>query len=620
MTIRMKMLSLFGSLILSLLLALGLYTLINGKIQEIREEEDKLQQIRRAYRNEQIALARLFNAPFAQAVREYHISIKATEDALTQLEAMVILPSLSPSIAEALHAIGTLKDLSRGQRDLIEETLRQVDDGVGESTIDRNYFNLFTLYSENIQKSQISDGALADRLTVLSRELSVAAINRDFNLTGSIETIERNSAIIAGETKRMMRRGYILTGLIVSAIVFAGFLLLILTMGRMSQGIFLIHGGMESLKKGVLHQGVSLATKDEIGFLGDSLNQFRLSLLDTIKRLKEVSGGNSMVRKDLEEAVEQIRGITEKLALQIKAISEETGSLHTHLGDSEKQFTIITDNLEDLNRIITNQNGMIESAADEAGRMKEAAHILEREAQERNRSSRDLQKAVKESGESLTSARTVITEVYESIDMIREIADTVKKTASRTNMLAMNAAIEAAHAGIYGRGFSVVADEIRKLAEISSENTDRISKVLETIIGRIEKSNEAGDRTVEAYRRIEGEIGESLRTYERMNGGIRELTRGSDSIGETVEQLRDVSSRVLTNSARIADSSVRTSGNIGRVRDISSDFLQNIRSFSREYDMIDRQARHLSELADRLHGTSDLLDENINWFRTGEEF
>ena len=117
-----------------------------------------------------------------------------------------------------------------------------------------------------------------------------------------------------------------------------------------------------------------------------------------------------------------------------------------------------------------------------------------------------------------------------NIDGIRDITAVIQSIASRTNLLAMNAAIEAAHAGDAGRGFAVVADEIRKLAEASAKNSKEITGLLTGMITSIQAADDAGQETRSAFGTLEVRVKDVRQASEEILGSIRELEAGSQDI------------------------------------------------------------------------------------------
>ena len=111
---------------------------------------------------------------------------------------------------------------------------------------------------------------------------------------------------------------------------------------------------------------------------------------------------------------------------------------------------------------------------------------------------------------------------------IGEMTDVIRSVAASTNMLAMNAAIEAAHAGDAGRGFAVVAGEIRKLAESAGANSSRIAKNVKEIVGGIQAATNAASENAERFGSIASEVQHIVETMEELSGAAREMSTGSE--------------------------------------------------------------------------------------------
>jgi methyl-accepting chemotaxis protein len=131
----------------------------------------------------------------------------------------------------------------------------------------------------------------------------------------------------------------------------------------------------------------------------------------------------------------------------------------------------------------------------------------------------------------------------------------MENIASHTNLLSMNAAIEAAHAGEAGKGFAVVADEIRKLVESSSEQSKTISTVLKKIKNSIDKITSSTDIVLNKF----GDIDTGIRTVSQQEEAIRismeEQNEGSKQILEAISRLKELTGQVKTGSEEMQDGS-----------------------------------------------------------------
>jgi len=218
----------------------------------------------------------------------------------------------------------------------------------------------------------------------------------------------------------------------------------------------------------------------------------------------------------------------DRLAQQVRAMAEQLD------GYVQRQSSAVSESSASIEEMIANINSVTETLSKNAKNVKE----LE-EASEVGRSG-------------LSGVANDIQEIARESESLLEINHVMSNIASQTNLLSMNAAIEAAHAGDTGRGFAVVADEIRKLAESASTQSKTISTVLKKIKGSIDtitKSTagvlnkfEAMDKGIRTVAEQESNV---LRAMEEQGQGSKEVLEAISEVNKITHQVRDASQEML---------------------------------------------------------------------------
>ena len=179
------------------------------------------------------------------------------------------------------------------------------------------------------------------------------------------------------------------------------------------------------------------------------------------------------------------------------------------------------------------------------------------------------------------TTHTIVKNINEQSEGLLEASSVIQHIASQTNLLAMNAAIEAAHAGDVGKGFAVVADEIRKLAEESSTQGKNITAVLKTLKMKIEELASTADTTSVQFAEI-------MRLLSTVN-------RGSNAIMESMTKQNDGNTQVLESIKKI-------SAITAQVKEGSLEILTDNTEVSREMSKLVESSRHIDST---IHSVSD---------------
>jgi len=222
-----------------------------------------------------------------------------------------------------------------------------------------------------------------------------------------------------------------------------------------------------TIGKGDLTKEVAISSKDEIGELAMSFNQMILSLREMIMQFRKSSDDIIEASKTLSTFVQDINFTAEEVAVISTQISKGAEK-QSHLMDNT--FAIMK-RMADLIQVVAEKSQVAAESAQRAGETAKS----ERESLEKTRE--ELEKVFSK----IESSASLIRNFGEKIQKITKITDIITGIAEQTNLLSFNAAIEATRAGESGKGFSIVADEVRRLAEKAKGYAEDITSIIDAI-------------------------------------------------------------------------------------------------------------------------------------------
>jgi len=343
---------------------------------------------------------------------------------------------------------------------------------------------------------------------------------------------------------------------------------------------------MGKVQAGDLTQIIDSKRNDEIGILAESFNNLINSLSNIIGVIRKKSD-------DLNDMAGHLAQISESIAHSsvetTHAISEITAGAQ-HQAD---ELLFIHNKLSDFNRIVQQIYNSLEAT-------KNSIELTGSLSNEGNIQLKALNQSIKSSSESFDIVADEINRLSENAQQIDEINKVIQNISRQTNLLALNAAIEASRAGEAGKGFTVVAEEIRKLAEQSKESSDNIRAIIDDIISSIKSvvttSCDAKDKLNEQVRFVENTNNAFLSILNSLNESIPllretfesadEMIKSKDLIIEKVNSVTAVAQEASSSAEEILEATETISGQIEEIaafsrtlNDLSDDLLSETKTF-----------------------------------------
>lgn len=333
-----------------------------------------------------------------------------------------------------------------------------------------------------------------------------------------------------------------------------------------------VEESLHRVSEGSLVERVQLsAGAPEIRALVSEFNDTLVAGLQVIMlSMRELVEQNQEVSERFGRSAEESRNAADRILETIRSVTGEVATLDDQIADATTAAEQIASTIRSLSEQIHNQSGAVEETSASVEEMTASIENVASIADDRKRATEGLVSVTERGGEKVGVTHGIIQELAGGIKEVLDMISVINHVAAQTNMLAMNAAIEAAHAGEHGRGFAVVADEIRSLAESTAGNASRISSTLKGFVKRIDEARESGEETQKVFDQINGEVSSFVQAFSEISGATGELAAGSREMLQAISSLQETTQEIRGGSKEIESGSGEISSSLSSIREFSS--------------------------------------------------
>jgi methyl-accepting chemotaxis protein len=367
--------------------------------------------------------------------------------------------------------------------------------------------------------------------------------------------------------------------------------------------------------EGDLTRSINVNSKDEIGDLAHFFNKTLEKIKKLVLIIKKEAAGLQSIGNDLASNMTETAAAINEINANIQSIRGRVINQSASVTETNATMEQVIANINKLNGHVEKQSSNVSQASSAIEEMVANISSVTNTLVSNATNVKTLQDASEVGKTGLQEVATDIQEIARESEGLLEINAVMENIASQTNLLSMNAAIEAAHAGEAGKGFAVVADEIRKLAESSSEQSKTIGTVLKKISESIKKITDSTENVLKKFEAIDTSVNTVADQEENIRNAMEEQGEGSKQVLHSASSLSELTQQVKSGSEEMLEGSKEVMKESQNLERMTQEISSGMNEMASGAEQVNVAVHHVNEISAKNRESIDSLIQEVSRFK-----